>query len=308
MACEYPMPAERTEDGRVVMVARKGDRGDAPLTLACGQCRGCRLERSRQWAMRCMHEAAQHESNSFVTLTYDDEHLPENGSLEKPHMALFMRRLRKRLAREGGPKVRFYGCGEYGDKYGRPHLHLCLFGWNFPDRQHWKTTERGDPLYISDQLAKVWTFGQHQVGELTFESAAYVARYVMKKVNGHKQEEHYAYEWHVDTNTGEITVKSSLQPEFNNMSRKPGIGKRFYEKHKDTIYRDDGVIFNERMIKPPKYYDRLYEIEQPTKMQDTQATRELERAKTDGRTREEIRKVRRRLTTIREKQLKRDLE
>lgn len=218
-----------------------------------------------------------------------------------------MRRLRKRLWREHGQGARFYACGEYGDKYGRPHLHLCLFGWDFPDKIHTSTTDRGDKLFMSDELGKVWTKGQHQIGELTFESAAYVARYVMKKINGQRREEHYAVTWQVDKETGEVTPHQSLEPEFNTMSRRPGIGKAFFDKYKETIYRDDGVIINERMTPPPKYYDRLYEIEQPTHMEQIKDKRETnaERHKENNTTKRL--KVRKKLMDIRSKQLLRDL-
>jgi len=225
----------------------------------------------------------------------------------KSDVSKFMRRLRKRLWKEHDQAVRFYACGEYGDKWGRPHLHVCLFGWDFPDKQHTNTTERGHKLMESEELGKVWTKGAHQIGELTFESAAYVARYVMKKINGEKKDEHYAVTWKVDKETGEVTPHQSLEPEFNTMSRRPGIGQSFFEKHKDTIYRDDGVIVNERMTPPPKYYDRLYEVIDPRHMEEIKEKREQRADRHKENNSDKRLKVRKRLLDLRSKQLARDL-
>jgi len=219
-----------------------------------------------------------------------------------------MRRLRKRLWKENDQAVRFYACGEYGDKYGRPHLHLCLFGWDFPDKEHVSTTDRGDQLYMSEQLGKVWTYGAHQIGELTFESAAYVARYVMKKINGHKKDEHYAVTWKVNEETGEVTPHQMLEPEFNSMSRRPGIGKAFYDKYKDTIYRDDSIIVNEKHTRPPRYYDRLYEIDEPEQLANIKDQRQEKASKHWANNTPERLEVRRKLQDIRARQLKRSLE
>jgi len=218
-----------------------------------------------------------------------------------------MRRLRKRLWKENDQAVRFYACGEYGDKYGRPHLHLCLFGWDFPDKEHVDTTDRGDKLYMSEQLGKVWTSGAHQIGELTFESAAYVARYVMKKINGHKQDEHYAVTWKVNEQTGEVTPHQTLEPEFNSMSRRPGIGKTFFDKYKQTIYRDDAIIINEKKVRPPAYYDRLYEIEEPEHLITIKEKREEKGIKHWKNNTPERLATRRKLMDIKARQLKREL-
>ena len=129
MACYHPMPAVRLANGDVTFVSRTKVDGHA-IYLPCGQCVGCRLERSRQWAVRCMHERSMHERACFVTLTYDDEHLPPGKSLNYPDVQKFLRRLRKRV----GVPIRFYLCGEYGDDTDRPRYHICLFGFDFPDK------------------------------------------------------------------------------------------------------------------------------------------------------------------------------
>jgi hypothetical protein len=136
-----------------------------------------------------MHEAKMHPKNCFITLTYNNEHLPSDGSLNYEVFQLFMKRLRKKY----GKGIRFYMCGEYGDKLGRPHFHACLFGHDFADKKLWKTTDSKSKLYRSAELEKLWPYGFSSVGDVTFESAAYVARYIMKKVSGDASESHYTF-------------------------------------------------------------------------------------------------------------------
>ena len=159
--------------------------------------------------MRCHHEASLYQDNCFITLTYSDEHLPSDKSLHVDHFQKFMKRLRKRF----GEGVRYYHCGEYGEKYMRPHYHACLFNFDFPDKKIWKENN-GNRLYISESLSELWPFGFVTIGDVTFESAAYVARYIMKKVNGDLAESHYE---RVDWDTGEVY---HLKPEYTTMSRR----------------------------------------------------------------------------------------
>lgn len=245
MACFSPQTAVRTDDGGVTFVPRGWD-GRRVFELPCGQCVGCRLERSRQWAMRCMHESQMHEFSCFVTLTYDDAHLPADGGLEYKPFQLFMRKVRKRF-----PRARFYMCGEYGERYKRPHYHACLFGVFFPDRKVFKDSGSGFKIYTSDLLSSFWTLGFASVGDFSFETAAYVARYVMKKVTGPMAADHYLK---TDLETGEVT---SIRPEFTKMSLKPGIGATWFDKYHAQTYPRDYVIVRGKKCKPPRYYDKL---------------------------------------------------
>lgn len=259
MPCYSPLTgyrAQRVNDSgkrSIVFNPAHGYR-DLPVQVPCGQCIGCRLERSRQWAIRCMHEASLHTENCFITLTYSDEHLPSDRSLNVRDFQLFMKRLRKKY---NDRAIRFYHCGEYGSRFGRPHYHALLFGFDFPDRQLFRVTSAGSRLYRSRDLESLWPFGFSTIGDVTFDSAAYVARYIMKKVTGDKAAEHY--EW-IDPDTGEIHQR---KPEYTTMSRRPGIGKLWYDKYKHEVYPSDEVIVKGRAVKPPKYYDGLYEIEYP---------------------------------------------
>lgn len=235
-----------------------------PIELPCGQCIGCRLERSRQWAIRCVHEASlQPDNNSFITLTYSPEHLPTGGTLVLDHFQKFMKRLRGEFAH----RIRFFHCGEYGENFGRPHYHAILFGCVFRDRKHFKTIN-SIPLYKSATLEKLWTLGHSSVGDVTFESAAYVARYVTKKITGDNAIHHYNS---INYQTGEIL--SERRPEYCTMSRRPGIGRGWYDKFKADVYPDDFVVLRGKQLKPPKYYNARYELDAPDEYQNLKRQR-----------------------------------
>ena len=217
------------------------------LQVPCGQCVGCRLERSRQWAIRCVHEASLHERNCFITLTYNNENLPKDESLHVRHFQLFMKKLRKKY----GKGIRFYHCGEYGENFGRPHYHALLFGFDFSDKILFKQN-RDYPIYTSKALSELWTYGYASIGSVTFEFAAYVARYVMKKILGEDSTMHYsAYDKESDT----YYLK---KPEYTTMSRRPGIGRNWLEKYQSDVYPSDQVIMRGKSMKPPKFYDANY--------------------------------------------------
>lgn len=263
--CYHPLEAWQCADGSIVFSENKA-RGDGRrLDLPCGRCVGCRLERSRQWAARCVHESRSHDRNSFVTLTYSDGHLPPGGSLHYPDFQRFMKRLRKQF----GKGVRFYMCGEYGEELDRPHYHVCLFGVDFSeDRKIW-SNRNGYKLYRSPSLEVLWPFGHSLIAELNFETAAYTARYVMKKITGQAAEDHYRK---VDPDTGEVFY---LVPEFNRMSLRPGIGALFLDKYQADIYPHDYVVLNGSKAKPPRYYDKKFAEVDPDAFDQIKADREL---------------------------------
>lgn len=244
MACFYPLPAWQRKDGSIAF--KEPADSVRALTLPCGQCVGCRLERSRQWAVRILHEARMHENSVFVTLTYDPDKL-KSISLVYRDFQKFMRRLR---ASRCGQNVRFFMCGEYGDLHGRPHFHACLFGVFFDDREFYRELPSGFKIYRSAELERLWPHGYSSVADVSFESAAYVARYCMKKVTGNNAAEHYK---RVDWRFGDIV---EVEPEFCKMSLKPGIGYPWFEKYGEQVYPVDYVIVNGRKVKPPRAYDK----------------------------------------------------
>lgn len=254
MPCYYPLSAFQCADGSIVFYESKRHDTVKSLSLPCGQCIGCRLERSRQWAIRCMHEAQMHTQNCFITLTYDDAHLPSDRSLHYRDFQLFIKRLRKRYL---GRRIRYYMAGEYGENFGRPHWHACIFGLDFDDKKLWKRTSANSLLYRSKELELLWPFGYSSIGDVTFESAAYVARYIMKKVTGKNASEHYQ---EIDPDTGEIINRT---PEFTKMSLKPGIGYEWYKQYTSDVYPHDYVVVRGKKVKPPKFYDKKYKIDNP---------------------------------------------
>lgn len=267
MACFRPLHAFKVKrrDGGIgkydIVWKRVSD--CIPVDLPCGQCSGCRLERSRQWAVRCMHEASLYDRNIFVTLTYSDDFLPYDGSLVKRDFVLFLKKLRFQF----GEGIRFYMCGEYGENFGRPHYHAILFNFDFDDKVLF--TVRNDcKYYTSVTLDSIWSKGQCLISDVTFNSAAYVARYVMKKVTGDPDmvDNHYQ---------GRI-------PEYNNMSRGSkklgtgGIGKGWFEKYKGDVYPSDEVIVNGKSTRPPRFYDNLLDSSDPDMLASLKIKRRLE--------------------------------
>lgn len=222
------------------------------ISLACGQCQGCRVARSRDWAMRCMHELQSHTESCFITLTYDDAHLPHRGTLVKKHFQDFMKRLRRHL---GGKKIKYYMCGEYGDVNGRPHYHAIIFGHDFMDK-HPIRRVRGHTYYISPDLRRLWPCGLHVIGEVTYESCAYVARYILKKVVGKEQWRHYK---RTDANGKPYFVV----PEYTNMSLKTSIGREWCGKYIDDCLPSGYLIKNGMKVRVPKFYLKVFEIIAP---------------------------------------------
>lgn len=280
MACYKPLTAYLTnystnyETGKLyrrVTFDSKNPDIHSETQLPCGKCVGCRLERSRQWAVRCMHEAKMHEQNSFITLTYSDQNLPENNSLNHRDVQLFLKRLRFTL----GKKVRYYMCGEYGENFGRPHYHIVLFGHDFEDKKYFFKSPSGSRVYRSETLEKLWPLGHSSLGDVNFESAAYVARYVMKKITGEQAKTHYGET--TSQETGEIKLKKT--PEYNKMSLKPGIGQSWLDKYHQDVYPSDQVIIRNKPTKPPRFYDKKYSLFKPIEFEAIQHNREKEARK-----------------------------
>lgn len=252
MACYHPLTAYRTRGGDITF--RQGHGVGVSIPLPCGQCIGCRLERSRQWAVRCMHEASMHVDNCFITLTYDDDHLPDPPTLVKRDFQLFMKRLRKYFS----PKpIRYFLCGEYGDQTWRPHYHAIIFGINFQTDTVSGEGESGFESYYSRDLERLWGLGFASFGRVDFGSAAYVARYNLKKRGGKMAKDWYS---RTDPITGEIY---DLLPEFGHMSLKPGIGKAWYDKFYKDVFPSDNVVFKGREMAVPKYYSKLFDKSDP---------------------------------------------
>ena len=199
------------------------------IPVPCGKCINCCTNYSQEWSLRIIHEASLHEENCFITLTYDDEKLGYPAvDLDKRHIQLFLKRLRKRIK----VPIRFYQCGEYGGKTNRPHYHMIIFGWQPDDLVYLKTTKKGQELYKSDFLADVWSYGFVGVGALTMKTAPYCTKYMQKL----DKREH------------------NVKP-FSTMSLKPGIGFGVITPY--DLARKDYVIEGHHYPVPKAYINYL---------------------------------------------------
>lgn len=203
------------------------------ILLPCGKCEGCKIEHARQWSYRCWNESLKYEKNCFVTLTYNDDFLPDDNSLHKDHLQKFIKRLRKRIYPD---KVKYFACGEYGSK-GRPHYHLILFGYSFDDLQF--KIENGRSFTCSNVLNQLWPFGFTSVSALTPGRCDYVARYCVKKL-----------------------TKEDLDgrvPEFTLMSTRPAICLDLFQDYGDRIVQNGFVLKQGKKCKIPRYCDKVVE-------------------------------------------------
>lgn len=219
------------------------------IAIPCGQCLGCRLDKANEWAIRCVHEAKLHTHNCFLTLTYNDDSLPSDGSLHRDHLQLFLKRLRRHLSYyDKDCKIRFLSCGEYGSLNMRPHYHILIFGWFPSDVRKLSALTSGYNLFHSPLIEKLWPYGYNTVGAVTFESARYVAKYSLKKQTGQNSA---------------MYDLLGIKPEFVGCSLKPGIGADFFNKYSEDIITQGFCVVNGVKYKIPNYYLKLFDRENP---------------------------------------------
>lgn len=230
----------------------RGQRENSPDDyIACGQCLGCRLDHAKLWQGRCLMEMQDHDNTFYLTLTYDNEHLPLKSkycheyvddrtgevmsvlvsTLSLDDVQRWKKRLAKAWSKRSEKPLRFYGCGEYGDTTMRPHYHFLVFGLDLSDDElvFYKNSKAGKytySLYNCEWLEKTWGNGNVIIGRGSYESAGYIARYVLKKRGS------------VDK---QLYLDNGLMPPFINMSRRPGIGLPFLERVSEVIVNDDGI-------------------------------------------------------------------
>lgn len=258
------------------------------ILLPCGQCLGCRLSHAASWADRILLEAQYHDQSYFVTLTYDDAHVPvsqsqdgiDNLTLDPKDLQDFIKRLRYYCDYHGLPPIRTYQVGEYGSQFKRPHYHLILFGFSPPDGdiKEIGRNKRKAMLHSSSIIEQCWSFparrdmldvrsgsliragdhslaGRVQVDRMTWEAAAYCARYCVKKL-GKREDDFYKV--------------NNIVPEFQRMSNRPAIGAQYYDDNKERIYKSDRISIpvadGARQVMPPRYYDKLFDAEYPDQM------------------------------------------
>ncbi|WNK13562.1 MAG: replication initiator protein [Microvirus sp.] len=295
MPCFFPIPAWKSRDladvsaktkkTKLVFKSELGLKSTA-LEIPCGQCIGCRLDRARSWAIRCIHEASLHKDNCFLTLTYKDDQ--PNHSLNKRDFTLFMKKLRKKFPLK---EIRYFQCGEYGDETQRPHHHVLLFGFDFLDKVYF-TQSQGNKIFVSKLLSELWPHGIHSIGEITFDSACYTARYILKKTTGPNAKEHY----------GERI------PEYTTMSRRPGIATTWFQQNFPDIYNyDKCVISHDFVARPPVFYDRMYEHIFPDNYKSIKKNRRANALSNPENT-DERRKIKHKITIIKQSRISRSYE
>lgn len=261
MACYRPAVAWKPLEGGAISF--REIKNAREIKIKCGQCIGCRIERQEMWAIRCFAESKMHEKNSFITLTYSEENYPQYGSLRYADFQKFAKRLRRRV----GP-FRFFMCGEYGEELQRPHYHALLFGLDFADKCKCNSIRSSHDIYRSETLEKLWPFGFSSIGEVNYATARYCATYAVKKINGDRAKDHYA---RVVTETGEIV---QIEPEFAQMSLKPGIGFAWLERYWRDLYTvHDAVIVDGKKKRIPRYFDKKMDDLVPLLMDDTEFRR-----------------------------------
>lgn len=306
MACDTPLTAYvlgTKENGKKDISFQRPQRYSSDIEeirIPCGQCLGCRLDYSKTWADRCMLELQYHDSAYFITLTYNEEHVPKSMSsdpatgeagsptmtLYKRDFQLFIKRLRKRFPNDN---IRYFACGEYGEKFFRPHYHAIIYGLHLDDLEISGKSPAGYQYYESKKLSSCWvdspnrypkddwnyTFlkdadpeqlqlGFVSVGDVTWETCAYTARYILKKQKG-VYADFYTY--------------GGIIPEFTLMSRKPGIARRYFDDNKEKIYGYDYVSISTeqggRRVYPSRYYDTMFDLENPEEMERIKKRRKV---------------------------------
>ena len=267
MPCYNPLLAWKVE-GKIVFNPPSGSAGLLkPFNLPCSKCYGCRLNYARSWALRCQLEALSHKDNCFITLTFSNEMLQKRNnpwSVDKNDFQLFMKKLRKKH----GEHIRYFHCGEYGEKTHRPHYHALIFGHDFRIKTNNNKVQqfgKKHPLYNSEELNNLWSYGHCTVGDLNFTTASYTARYVTKKIKGE------ASKIHIDPITGAVTNIEDVYCTMSRGNKKTkfnGIGEAAYHKYKHRWYGNDFIVNgNGIKMKPPRYFDKLYEKEYPQRFE-----------------------------------------
>lgn len=244
MRCTSPRKVSFTREGEITFSPRQFSKEFEPFQLPCSKCIECRLDYARQWAIRCVHEAKMHSENSFITLTYSDEHL-RSAKLIYEDFQLFMKKLRKT---QNDP-IGIFVTGEYGEKTKRPHWHALLFGWRPKDQVLIRTNHRGDEIYSSGTLSRLWNKGMCELGSVTIESAGYCARYAAKKLVHGRDDEH------------------EFRP-ISKKSSKHAIGKSWLEKNFPDVFTHGKLVLRTpdggtTVAAIPRYYERWFRDNHP---------------------------------------------
>lgn len=284
MGCDFPLKAfrsasQRGSSGKPLLTFDPLDaiNSTSPMEVPCNNCVGCKLEYARQWSIRIMHEKRFYPESCFITLTYDDQHVPQDYGLSVRHLQLFMKKYRRllemkmkhrrgehsahirRYCLHSSKKIRFFACGEYGDVNGRPHYHAIIFNDDWPDKVFHSTSDSGEKIYTSEALRRLWGNGVVSTQDVTHKSAAYVARYVTKKI---KTGDAFGADRYYRLSPVDGAFHS-VAPEFATRSNRPGLGTKFVEQFKGDFYPSGFLVIDGVRQAPPKFYvSKLSEKEQ----------------------------------------------
>ena len=293
MPCYHPLkafkvrPETRDQSAKYVIASHKlehvnykGQSYYESIDIPCGKCIGCRLEYSKQWANRIMLESKTSNNIWGINLTYNNDNIPikhpidlETGevitsiecpTLKEKDVQDFLKRLRMNMFRKYGTKsIRYAYAGEYGEQRQRPHYHLIVFNCPIKDLKEVRKSKKNFPMYESEEISKTWGKGLVTINEVSWDYSAYVARYIMKKQKGQGSKEYYD--------------SIGREKEYFRTSRRPGLGKEYYNLNKDKIYDTDEIFLGKRdkvlKLKPAKYYDKLFDVEDHERMQEIKENR-----------------------------------
>lgn len=229
------------------------------LCVPCGKCPGCLLDRSFAWSVRCTCESLYHSESYFLTLTYSPENLPDDKLLNRVHVQLFLKRLRKHFT---GYKLRVFYCGEYGEDRFRPHYHMVVFGLPLSEKNYRlypiNSSKRGNLNYYNEKINQLWGKGLCTIGTFSSASASYVAQYTFKKqkiVTGDSAVDKVVY---IRRRRAGIDLKSRLGLPFIGMSNRPGIGQKYFDDHWREIFRNNQFSIQlgseVKHIRPLRYF------------------------------------------------------
>lgn len=245
-------PKNRSDEAHLLTLGYKS------VEVPCGNCLACKYDYSKQWSLRNLKELEHSRSGYFITLTYSDSFLTFSekhniATLVPFELSDFIKKYRTfQKSKYNNDNIRFFACGEYGDHTFRPHYHVLLYNAVIPDLEFF-TSSHGNSYYLSREMQRIWKHGNIIIGDITVESASYVAGYCTKKVEGYDSK---------------LYQELDVQPEFLRMSRRPGIGYldndtvlSLYEH--DEIFGKNGV-----RMKPPRYYDKILEKLNPDLLED----------------------------------------
>lgn len=259
MPCYHPKFARQSAPGAVLDFSCNPNFPGEVIQVPCGQCIGCRIDYARQWASRCVMEMQYHHSSYFLTLTYDDQHVPTNWVSSPDTGEAFpaltcrlddVQRWLKRL-RKSGQDIRYFGCMDYGSQTLRPHYHFIVFGLDLPDLSPYIQSDPTYKLFTSPQMDSIWGLGNVIVGSANYSTALYTARYICQKRKGSSAKFYETFQ---------------MEPPRSLMSRRPGIGYQYFQDHPDMMkYKYSSIVGPDGQIKiyPPRYFRQLEAVVDP---------------------------------------------